>query len=284
MKWILPVIILVLFLQLIFSPFFIVNETEQVLILQLGQPVRTIQKAGLYFKLPAPIQTSLFFEKRVLEYDAEPAEIITLDKKNMIIDNFCRWKIINPLKFYESVKNLYGAQARLDDIVYSELRVSLGQHELAEIIADKREFIMNEVTEHCKVKALEYGIEIVNVLIKRADLPPENEKSIFQRMQAERKRKANMYRSEGAEEAMKIRAQTDKEKTIILAEAMEKSEQIKGEGDGEATKIYAESYGKDPSFYQFYKTLEAYKTSFDTSTTVVLPLESEFLKYMSGSQ
>jgi len=279
-----PVIVIValILIQLIFKPAFIINETEQAVIVQLGDPKRTIQEAGLYFKIPAPIQNVLFFDRRVLEYDAAPTEIITLDKKSMIIDNYARWKIVDPLTFYKSVKNIYGAQARLDDIVYSEIRVSLGQHDLSEIISEKRNELMEKVTEECRVKAKDYGIEIIDVRIKRADLPTENEKSIFERMQAERKRKANMYRSEGAEEAMKIKAQTDKEKIILLAEAKAKAEQIRGEGDALATKIYAEAFQKDQDFYQLFKTLEAYKTSLDSQTTIVLPLKNnEFMKYLS---
>ncbi len=281
MKILMIVIGAIIFLQIFFSPFFTVTETQQAIILQLGKPVRTIDNAGLHFKLPAPIQNVHFFEKRILEYDSAPTEIITKDKKTMIIDNFARWRIEDPLKFYTTVKNIHGAQARLDDIVYSELRVSLGKHNLDEILSKKRNDIMNEVTINCKKTAEGYGIDILDVRIKRADLPKENEQSVFERMRAERMRKANKYRSEGEEESMKIKAAADKERTIILAEARAKAEQIRGEGDAIATKIFADAFSKNPEFFQLLKTLDAYKATIDSNSVLILPIEkNEFFKYI----
>mgnify|MGYP000704590172 CR=1 FL=1 len=190
---------------------FVVHQTEYALLIQLGKPVKEVLKPGLYFKIPF-IQTVSFFEKRILEYDSAPTEIVTRDKKNLVVDNYARWKITDPLKFMQAVKDENGAQSRLDDIVYSELRVELGRYNLNEIVSLHRDTIMAEVTERCNEKSQEYGISIVDVRIKRADLPEENEKAVFERMRAERLRQANQYRSEGEEEALKIRAKIINEK------------------------------------------------------------------------
>ncbi len=266
---------------LIGSTAFTVDEREQVVILQFQKPVRTITEAGLAFKFPYPFQNVVTFEDRLLEYDSAPTEIVTKDKKSLVIDNFARWRISDPLQFLKSVQNEKGAQSRLDDIIYSELRVELGKHDLHEIVSTSRVTIMKIVTENSNKKAAEYGIAINDVRIKTADLPKENEQPVYDRMRAERKRMANRYRSEGEEEALKITAETDKEKTILLAEAYKSAEETRGEGDAQALKIYADAYGKNPTFYQFYRTLEAYKTTLDTQTVVVLSPENDFLKYLS---
>ena len=234
---------------------FMVDETEQVIITQLGKYVKSVTEPGLNFKIPL-IQTVHKFEKRVLEYDAAAAKIITKDKKRLLLDNYARWRIVDPLKLYETVRNETGAQARLDDIVFSEIREELARHTLTEIVSVNRGRIMDAVAKQCDQKAREYGIEVIDVRIKRADLPAEVTHSVYARMRAERQRIAKKYRSEGEEEAVKIRAQTDKEKTILLAESYKEAEKLKGEGDAEAIKIYAEVYKKDPEFYAFVRTLE----------------------------
>ncbi|GAG21822.1 unnamed protein product, partial [marine sediment metagenome] len=254
--------------------------TKQAIVLQFGKPIRTIKEPGLNWKLPF-IQNVVFFEDRLLVYDAAPTEIITKDKKTLIVDNYARWKIIDPLKFLQTVRDLNGAQARLDDIIYSELRVDLGLFDMSEIVSEKREGIMKRVTEISNEKANTYGIEIVDVRIKRVDLPPENEKFIFDRMRAERERIAKQYRAEGQEESAKIIAETEREKTVILAEAYKTAQILKGEGEAESVKIYAESFNQDPEFYKFYRTLEAYRKTFKDKTTVLLSTDSEFLKYLS---
>ncbi len=263
---------------LIKGSFFIVDQTQSSLILQLGKPVRDILTPGLKFKLPV-IQNVLFFDKRILEYDSAPAEILTEDKKNLVVDNYAKWKIVDPLKFYQTVKNYYGAQSRLDDIIYSELRVVLGKHTLQEIVSLKRSEIMSLITAKCNEISHKYGIEIVDVRIKRADLPPENERHVYDRMKAERKRQAKKYRSEVMEESLKIKSVTDKEKTIILSEANKKAEIIKGEGEAKAIEIYGKAFSEDKEFYEFYRTLNAYKDSLSNKTKIILTPDNRFLKY-----
>jgi len=273
------IILIVAILILANMSLFIVDETKQAIVLQFGKPIRAIKEPGLNWKLPF-IQNVVFFEDRLLVYDAAPTEIITKDKKTLIVDNYTRWKIIDPLKFLQTVRDLNGAQARLDDIIYSELRVDLGLFDMSEIVSERREGIMKRVTEISNEKANTYGIEIVDVRIKRVDLPPENEKFIFDRMRAERERIAKQYRAEGQEESAKIIAETEREKTVILAEAYKIAQTLRGEGEAESIKIYAESFNQDPEFYKFYRTLEAYRKTFKDKTTVLFSTDSEFLKYL----
>ena len=259
---------------------FIVNETEQVVILQLGKPVRTITNPGLNFKVPFPIQEKIVFDNRLLEYDSPPEEILSKDKKTLIVDNYIRWKIVDPLQFLKTVQAIPTALSRMDDIVYSELRRELGTHNMVEIITENREQLMEVVTTASDNATLDYGISVVDVRIRRVDLPSENEESIYARMEAERKRQANKYRSEGEEEAQKIRAATDRDKTIILADAYKQAERLRGDGDAKAVNIYARSYSSDPKFYEFVRTLDAYKKVVDDKTTLVLPLNSGLFKLL----
>ncbi len=277
--------IIIVFLLIIIASFsfFIVDETRQAIILQFGKPVKAIQEAGLYVKIPF-IQNVVFFEDRLLIYDALPTEIITRDKKTLILDNYARWKIKNPLLFLQTVRDLNGAQARLDDIIYSELRVDLGKFDMSEIVSQKRTEIMGTVTQRSNEKSMEYGINIIDVRIKRADLPPENEQNIFARMEAERERIAKQYRAEGQEESAKIIAETEREKTVILAEAYKEAQQLRGEGEAEAIKIYAESFNQDPEFYQFYRSLESYQNSLNQNTTILLSPDNEYIKYLKNIQ
>lgn len=279
-KGTLLIVLIVAILFLANLSLFIVDETKQAIVLQFGKPIREIKDPGLNWKLPF-IQNVVFFEDRLLVYDAAPTEIITKDKKTLIVDNYARWKIVDPLKFLQTVRDLNGAQARLDDIIYSELRVDLGLFDMSEIVSERREGIMKRVTEISNEKASIYGIEIVDVRIKRVDLPPENEKFIFDRMRAERERIAKQYRAEGQEESAKIIAETEREKTVILAEAYKSAQILKGEGEAESVKIYAESFNQDPEFYKFYRTLEAYRLTFKDKTTVLLSTDNEFLKYLT---
>ena len=274
-------IVLVLLVGVVLSgAFFTIDETEQAIITQLGKYVRTVTEPGLNFKIPF-LQSVRKFEDRVLEYDAAAAPVITSDKKHLVIDNYARWKIVDPLKLYQTVRDESGAQARLDDIVFSELREEVARHTLTEIISVNRETIMEKVHKQCDEKAREYGIEVIDVRIKRADLPSEVARSVYARMKAERERIAKKYRSEGEEEAVKIRATTDKIKTILLAEAYREAEKVRGEGDAGAITIYAEAFEKDPEFYAFIRTLEAYKKSLGRDTTVILPSDSEFFQYLN---
>ena len=270
--------ILVLIALFALSTIIMVDETEQIVILQFGKPIRTIKEPGLNWKFPAPFQTSNSFEKRLLEYDVPPEEILSKDKKSLIIDNYVRWRIIDPLLFLQTVRAVPTAKTRLDDIVYSELRQELGTHDMVEIITETRGLIMEKVTKASNEETSKYGIEVIDVRIRRVDLPQENEASIYARMEAERKRQANKFRSEGEEEAQKIRAATDRDKTVILAEAYKKSQLIRGEGEAKALDIYASSYSKDPDFYEFTRTLETYEKVIDKKTTLVLPGDSKLFK------
>jgi membrane protease subunit HflC len=263
-----------------FSSIFIVDETEQVVILQLGKPVKTVTKPGLNFKLPFPIQEKITFDDRLLEYDSPPEEILSKDKKSLIVDNYVRWKIVDPLQFLKTVQAIPTAKSRMDDIVYSELRRELGTHDMVEIITENREEIMDVITRESNSATLDYGISVVDVRIRRVDLPAENETSIYARMEAERKRQANKFRSEGEEEAQKIRAATDRDKTIILADAYKEAERIRGEGDAKAVQVYARSYSSDPKFYEFVRTLDTYKKVVDDKTTLVLPSDSKLFKLL----
>ncbi|MEK6710833.1 MAG: protease modulator HflC [Nitrospinota bacterium] len=259
--------------------FFTVREDQQVVITRLGKPVRVSREAGLGYRVPF-LEQLTYFDRRLLEYDSNPTEIITQDKKTLVVDNFSRWRIIEPLQFLQTVRDEVGAQPRLDDIIYSELRLELGRKDLIDIVAKERGELMEKVTKESDRKAREYGIQIVDVRLKRADLPPENLKAIYGRMQAERERIATQYRSEGREEAQKIRAGTDRERDILLAEAYEKEQRIMGEGDARSIEITAKSFGQDAEFYAFLKSLEVYQKSFKDKTTILLPADSELLRFL----
>jgi len=273
--------VIVLAVLFAMSTIIMVDETEQIVILQFGKPIRTIKDPGLNWKFPAPFQTSNSFEKRLLEYDVPPEEILSKDKKSLIIDNYVRWRIVDPLLFLQTVKAIPTAKTRLDDIVYSELRQELGTHDMVEIITENRALVMEKVTKASNEETSKYGIEVIDVRIRRVDLPQENEASIYARMEAERKRQANKFRSEGEEEAQKIRAATDRDKTVLLADAYKKAQQIRGEGDAKALDIYASSYSKDPEFYEFTRTLETYEKVIDEKTTLVLPGDSKLFKRLT---
>ena len=271
---------LVLVASIMSTSIFTVHLTQTAVLLELQKPKEIITKPGLYFKIPV-MQKVRFFSKQLLDNDSPPTEVITRDKKNLLIDNFSLYRITDPLKFLETVRSENGARARLDDIVYSELRVEIGTHDLHDIVTENRETIMDKVTREANKKAAEYGIEMADVRIKRIDLPPEIANSIFNRMRTERQRIAMEYRSEGKEESTKIRAETDKEKTILIAEAYKQEQATRGEGDGQATKIYAEAFERDPKFYSFIRSMEAYKKSLKSDTTILLSEDSEFLRFLN---
>jgi len=274
-------IILVLGLLIIMglSPFFVVDLTETAIVVALGKPQRTITEPGLKFKIPFYHQVT-YFDKRYLDYDAPARDVITSDNKSMVIDNFAKWRIVDPLKVFQAFQTQRGALQRVDDIVYSELRVELGRHELTEIVSENRSIIMQRVSDRSNEKASVYGLEVLDVRIKRADLPEQNEKAIFARMQAERERQAKQYRAEGEEEAQKIRSEAEKDKEIILAKAYKTAQEVRGGGEAKAYKIYATAYKQDPKFFEFVRTMEAYKKVFAKDTTMVLTPDSEFLKFL----
>jgi modulator of FtsH protease HflC len=259
---------------------FVVDQTERAILLQLGKPVGNSDYGpGLHFKLPF-VQNVIFFDSRVLEYDAPAAEILTQDKKNMVVDNFSRWKIVNPLLFYRTVRNIQGGLSRIDDIVYSQMREALGRYTLTEIVAVERSTIMDEVTVKSNVILSQFGIHIIDVRIKRTDLPQENQMAIYGRMQAERERQAKQYRSEGREEATKITTMADRQRAVLLADARRAAEAARGEGEAAATAIYAEALSQDPDFYEFVRTMDAYKKTMKDQTQFVLTPQSEFFKYL----
>ncbi|MDA1000709.1 MAG: protease modulator HflC [bacterium] len=275
------IVVVVVALILLNSIFFSVREDQQVVITRFGKPIRVIQKAGLDYRIPFIDQLTVF-DRKLLEYDSSPTEIITEDKKTLVVDNFSRWRIIDPLLFLQTVRDEAGAQARLDDIIYSELRLELGRKELIQIVASERADLMRLVTKESDRKAREYGIEIVDVRLKRTDLPQENLKAIFGRMMAERQRIARQYRSEGREAAQKIRAETDRNRDILLADAYEKEQELKGLGDAKSIEITANAFGKAPEFYNFLKSMEVYRSTLKDKTTIILPANSDFLKFLQG--
>ena len=261
------------------SPLFTVDITQSAIVVQLGKPIRNITEAGLYVKVPF-IQEVTYFDNRLLDYDSQAQDVITQDKKTLLLDNYAKWRIVDPLKVYQNFQTQRGARQRLNDIISSELRVELGRHDLLEIVADHRADLMKIVTQRSHEKASAYGIEIQDVRIKRADLPEQNEKAVFARMQAERERQAKQYRAEGAEEAQKIRSEAEKDREIILAQAYKEAEELRGAGDAKAFKVYAEAYRQDTHFFEFTRSMEAYKKTFKDKSTIVMSPDSEFLHYL----
>ncbi|MCZ6799982.1 MAG: protease modulator HflC [Nitrospirae bacterium] len=271
--------VLVFLVMLGVSPFYVVDLTQTAIVVKLGAPQRTITEPGLKWKIPF-LEEVTYFDKRLLDYDVPAREVITQDKKTILIDNFAKWRIVDPLKVYQAFQTQRGALQRLDDIIYSELRVELGRHDLDEIVSTNRLLIMSTVTKKSNDKASPYGLMVEDVRIKRADLPEQNEKTIFARMQAERQRIAKQYRAEGEEEAQKIRSAAERDREILLAEAYKTSQQIRGEGEAKAFKAYADAYNEDPKYFEFVRSMEAYKKVFAKDTTMVLTPDSEFLKYL----
>lgn len=260
---------------------FVINPREQALVLQIGDPKRVIRDPGLYFKVPL-IQQLLVFEKRILPADARPAEYITLDKKRLTVDSVSRWRISDPLLFYRTVRDYRGATARLFDIISGRLRQEIANHFFQDFIREKREEIMAEVTRGTAEGAKKFGIEVVDVRIKRVDLPEEVQASVFARMRAERERIAKRYRAEGDEKAREIRANADKEAQIIVAQAYKEAQTLRGEGDAEATSIYAEAFSQDSEFYSFSKHLEVYEKILDPGTTILLRPDSDLLRFLES--
>jgi len=276
-------IILVALVLALYGSTYTVNMTQNAIVLKFQEYERTVSEPGLYFKIPV-YQEVRYFTKMLLVLDAPPADIITKDKKTMLIDNYTMWRIQDPLLFLQTLRTERAGESRLDDIVKSELRVELGTHNLIDVVTKTREEIMEKVTVEANLKSVQYGIEVLDVRIKRADLPSDNAQKVFGRMRSERERIAKKYRSEGAEEATKIRAETDKEKVILVAEAYKKEQEVRGDGDARATKIYADAFNNDREFYAFMRSMEAYKNSLKTDTTVILSEKSDFLKYLNKSR
>ena len=278
-SWLLVVVVVIVAVAGWNLATYTVPQWEQAIVVQLGEPVRTVQEPGLYFKLPL-VQDVLYFDKRLLAYDAAPKAILTKDKQQLVVDNFSRWRIRDPLQFYRTVRDEAGAQSRLDDVIYSIVRENLGRHTLREIVNEQRSALMAEVTKQSDEKARDYGIEVTDVRIKRADLPEKNELNVFDRMRTERERQAKKFRAEGDEEARKIRSQSDKDVQILTAEARKQAEITRGEGDGKATAIYNDAYGRDPTFFDFYRSMQALSNGLTGSTTTYVgPATGDFFRY-----
>lgn len=276
-------IVVIVILVLLIQSTFIISEGDQGLVLQFGKIERIVQEPGLYFKYPF-IQDLIPLEKRILAAESRPKEYITLDKKRLIVDTVSRWKIVEPKRFYNAVRNNDGATYRLNDVIDAELREEIANHNFKDFIREKREGIMKQVTEKTAKMAKDLGINVVDVRIKRVDLPEEVQKSVFARMIAERERIAKGYRAEGDEQARKISANANKDKEIILAEAYAKSEALRGEGDAEATAIYTGAYGKDEEFYSFVRHLEVYRKVFAADTTWLLKPGSDLLRFFDSAK
>jgi membrane protease subunit HflC len=279
-RWVIVATVVAVLVAIWNLALFQVPQWMQAIVVQLGEPVRTVREAGLYVKMPF-IQTVLYFDKRLLDYDASPKELLTKDKQQLVVDNYVRWRITDPLQYYRTLRTEGGAQSRLDDVVYSNLRETLGRHTLRDVVNERRSMLMEEVTKRSDQKAREYGIEIVDVRIKRADLPEKNELNVFNRMRTERERQAKKFRAEGDEEARKIRSEADKQVQILLADARQQSEVMRGEGDALAVRIFADAYGRDPEFYELVRTLEAYRKTIGEGTTMILSPKSDFFRLLN---
>lgn len=281
-KILIPTILIVGFA--LYSTFFIVKETHQAIVLQFGSPKKIYKDAGLHYKIPF-IQNVQLIDKRVLEIDAPPEEIIASDQKRVIIDAYAKYIITDPLKFAISVGNERVANSRLGTIINARIRGVVGKDPLESLLSINRNKMMSQITQQVADEADDFGMKVIDVRIKRADLPVANSEAIFKRMQTERSREAKEFRAEGAELAQEIKARADKDVAVILAEARKKSQILRGEGDGQRNKIFADAFGKDPEFFSFYRAMQSYEKSLISSsgTSLVLSPDSEFFRYFGES-
>jgi len=266
---------------LLLSSVYIVNQTEQAIVLQFGEPVRVVKDAGLKFKIPF-IQKVVLYDTRLLNLDPPAQEIVLNDKKRLDVDSFTRYRIVDPLKFYQTVRTETQARSKLEEIVNSSVRKVLGRITLQELLSQKRAEIMSDISNADKIDAEQIGVNVAEVRIRRADLPLEVLQAINDRMKAERERDAKEFRAQGQQMAQQIRATADKESTIIVADAEKQAQIIRGQGDNEATMIWNKAASTDAEFYAFYRSLEAYRKSFKEKNSFVLAPDSEFFKYFNG--
>jgi len=275
-------VIVALLGMIAYGSFFTVHQTQQALVLQFGEPKRVIREAGLQLKIPI-IQNVEYLDKRILAFDTPPEEVIASDQKRMIVDAFSRFRISDPLLFFQTVRTVNVAQSRLATLINSSLRRVLGEEEFLTVLSGERVSLMRRIRDFVNGAAGNLGIEIVDIRIKRADLPAENSQAIYRRMQTEREREAKEARAKGAEEALRIRARSDRDRTVLLAEANKKSEILRGDGDGARARIFNEAASQDPKFYAFYRSLQAYRVALKgQDTTMVMSPNSEFFRYFSG--
>ena len=280
-KFLLPVLVLAGFA--VYLSLFTVKEINQAIVLQFGDPKRIISKPGLQVKIPF-IQNVVFIDRRILSLDPAPEEVIASDQKRLIVDAYARFKIVDPLKFYISVGDERVARSRLATIINSRLRGVLGKQSLATLLSEDRSKQMDIIQTDVNTEAENFGIEIIDVRIKRADLPQANSEAIYKRMQTEREREAKEFRAKGAEMAVTITSTADKEVTVLLANAKKQSEIMKGEGDGQRNKIFAEAFGKDPQFFAFYRAMQAYeKALIGGDTSLILSPDSDFFKFFGDT-
>ena len=274
------IIVIVLLITAGFSSLFTVNQTQQALVLQFGEPKRTIQEPGLAFKLPF-IQDVTYYEKRVLSLIPQDAEeVILSDQKRLQVDAYARYRIEDPLLFYQTVRNERGARGRLEAIIDSSVRRALGSETLASILTGQRNDITRSIGEEVNESVSSLGIQIIDVRLRRADYPEATSQNIFNRMKSEREREAKEFRATGEEEAQKIRSAAEKTRTVIISEAQRVAQETRGAGDSDAIRIYADSFGKDPEFFSFYRSMEAYQKSLGkTGTSMVLSPDSAFFRY-----
>jgi membrane protease subunit HflC len=267
-----------------FSAVFTLNQTQQALILQFGEPVRTVSTPGIKFKIPL-LQNAVFFDKRIIDLTLQEQEVIALDQKRLIINAFAKYRITDPLKFYTTVNNNFGLASKLSGILDSSLRQVVGEVTLSQLLTEDRVNVMKKIKDEVSESSEIFGIEIVDVRIMRADLPQENSRAIFARMQTEREKEAREIRANGAEISDKIRATAEKERTILLANAKKDSDIIRGNGEAKATQIYASAFNRDPEFFDFYRSMQAYKKGLSPDNTkMVLSTDDDFFKYFNNSR
>ena len=281
--WIVGIVILVLGIG-VWETLFTVYQTQQALVLQFGDPKRAIKEPGLNVKLPF-VQNVEYFDKRILSYDGAAEEIIAADQKRLVVDSFVRFRIDDPLKFFQSVGNENIARSRIGSMLNSSLRAVLGEVPLSAVLTGERAALMKDITERVNIEAANLGVIITDVRIKRADLPEANSQAIYARMKTEREREAREFRAQGAEEAQRVRSRADREKRVLIAEAQKQAQILRGHGDGERNRIFAEAYGQDPEFFAFYRSMQAYSEALTREdTTMVLTPDSDFFRFFNNIQ
>jgi membrane protease subunit HflC len=264
-----------------YSSLFTVYQTQQALVIRLGQPVRVISEPGLNFKAPF-IDSVVHIDKRILDLEAPPQEVIASDQKRLVVDAFARYRIKDPLRFYQTLGSINGANSQLSILLNSALRRVLGEVTFTHVVRDQRADLMARIRELVDHEATAYGIQVVDVRIRRADLPEQNSQAVYQRMQTERQREAAEFRAQGAQRAQEIRSRADREVTVLVAEATSKSEQIRGEGDGTRNQIFADAFNQDPDFFAFYRSMQAYEQGLKHSDTrMLLKPDSNFFRYFT---
>jgi modulator of FtsH protease HflC len=280
---ILALLLLLLLLIVGYSSIFTVQQTEQALVVRLGRPVDVVTEPGLHFKAPF-IDTVIAVDKRILDLENPAQEVIAADQKRLVVDAFARYRIKNALQFYQSVGSIQAANLQLTTLLNASLRRVLGEVTLIQVVRDQREALMGRIRNQLDKEADGYGIEVIDVRIRRADLPEQNSQAVFQRMQTERQREAAEFRAQGGQKAQEIRSNADREATIIIAEANSKAEQTRGEGDAERNRLFAESYGKDPDFFAFYRSMTAYENSLKSNDTrFLLRPDSDFFRFFGNA-